>query len=67
VVSPRDVRELDETLDVAQTIRGKFDLLAKRTEKETKKRAEAVVVHFDAVIAETRGLKDHIERNEDIA
>ena len=69
MVSPKDVRTAEEDADVMGSVRRHADELAKRegVGPETRKQAERVAVKAGELLMDLNGLKDHMERNEDIA
>lgn len=69
MIGERELRIADETIDVVRKIQDDYQKLAEREDpnKETKKRAKDVQAAASILEREVRGLKEHMEKDEDIA
>jgi hypothetical protein len=67
MVEAKVLREIDETLDVVEKVRDGFRTLSERVTKETRKQASDVADAAEALRGGLLRLKDHIEKDEDIA
>jgi hypothetical protein len=67
VVSPKVLRDIDETADVVRSIDRRFAEIRNNTTKETQRLASNVRVHAENLLGDLKTLKEHIEKNEDIA